>query len=223
VFLIDNVRLRLKGEDGGAGGAGDGGGAGGNDLSIGGEGLGGQGGAGGQAPFVDNSFTLSFDANLGPLAINLNGFSPGPGESGGPAISNATTLLWDQAGGTPGGAAKASVPFTVATQQADFSGPLPSVDLTGYELLADVKLVSTGLATDCATAWMYVWGGGYANDASGEPALGQTNHVKQGEWATVRLDLDGPYGYHSSHFHPTFTPTAITVWGIQLNTWGCPP
>jgi hypothetical protein len=124
--------------------------------------------------------------------------------------------------GHPGGAAKISVPFTVATQQADFgaSFAMQGLDLTGYELLADVNMTDTGDVGACATAWMYVYGGnGYANDHSGEPASGQTSHLVKGQWTTVRLDLDGPYGFHSS---ATFKPQLVNIWGIQLNTWGCP-
>jgi hypothetical protein len=70
---------------------------------------------------------------------------------------------------------------------------------------------------------MYVYGaGGYANDKTAEPESGKTQHLKKDEWMTVRLDLDGPYGFHSTSNHPNFTPTGMVVWGIHLNTWGCP-
>ena len=121
----------------------------------------------------------------------------------------------------PGGAVQLSVPFTVKRQQADISGTFPAMaDLTHYELVAEVKLVSAEYGAECTSAWMYVYGGnGYANDASGEPAQYTTGHLVEGVWKTVRLDLDGPYGFHSS---PTFIPELVQIWGLQLNTWGCP-
>jgi hypothetical protein len=180
-------------------------------------GAGGEGGAGSQVP---QDFLLTFDANVNPLAIHGAGFSPGPGGSGGPAIMNSTMFTWEADAGVAGGAAKISVPFSVATQQADISAAFATpADLTGYELLADVKLTTEGTIGDCPTAWMYVYGAnGYANDAEAEPALGETNHLTPGEWTTVRLDLDGPYGHHATD---NFTPTQVTIWGIQFNTWGC--
>jgi hypothetical protein len=73
-----------------------------------------------------------------------------------------------------GGAAKMSVPFSVANQQADFFAPFAApTDLTGYELFADVKVTQFGDSGACLSAWIYVWGGGYANDLFAEPALGQ--------------------------------------------------
>lgn len=233
VFLIDNVRLRPKSE--GAGGEGGAGGAGGS--GAGGEGgasetalavVGGAGGAGGEtgeggAPSgALPDFLLTFDANLGPLAIHGPGFSPNPGGSLGPPILDATTLVWQANEGKPGGAAKVSVPFTVAKQQADVGAAFPTaVNLTGYELLADVKLTGVGDIGECATAWMYVYGAnGYANDKSGEPAENTTSHVKKDTWTTMRLDLDGPYGFHT--MTGAFKPEDVAIWGIHLNTWGCP-
>jgi hypothetical protein len=236
VFIIDNVRLQLKGPDsgsggeGGAGGEASGGGAG--EGSVGGAGgvdAGGAGGAGGATeggagPGPSAAFVMPFDTAVAPLAINSNGFSPSVGgDTAGPAIFDQTTLTFDAAAGKPGGAAKISVPFSVAKQQADFSAPFAAPqDLTGYELLADVKVTSFGDAGTCPTAWLYVWGGGYANDKSAEPAMGQTKQLVKDEWTTVRLDLDGPYGYHSTANHPNFTPTAVIQWGVQMNTFGCP-
>jgi hypothetical protein len=230
VFLIDNIRLQPKQQGGGGDGAGGAGGegaggapeptaaggAGGEGASAGAGGAGNEGGAS-AGPLPD--FLLTFDQNLGPLGIHIPGFSPGPGGSGGPAILDRTTLVWQADGGKPGGAAKISVPFTVATQQADISGALAApTDLAGYELLADIKLTGVGDVGECATAWMYVYGTGYANDQSGEPSQGVTSHVEKDEWATVRLDLDGPYGYHTS---AGFKPEGIVLWGMQFNTWGC--
>ncbi len=247
IFLIDNVRLQKKGEgaggagSGGAGGADSGGapGAGGTPDAGGAAGApvgaagapaaGGASGAGGAGPAaVDWSFSVTFDADLtstppqyGPLAKHGDGFSPGPGGSMGPVIVNNTTIVWEDGTGVEGGAAKVSVPFSVAKQQADFAGTFPSpADLTGYELTADVKIQMEGDIGDCPTAWMYVYGGnGYANDATGEPAANTTSHLTPNEWNTVRLDLDGPYGEHTT---ATFDPTLTNIWGIQLNTWGCP-
>lgn len=228
VFLIDNIRLAPAGaSDGGAGGAGGAGGEGGADAvdpvepdAGGAGGAAGAGGAGGATgPLPD--FLHTFDAGFAPLVLHGEGFSPGPGGSAGPPITNATLLTFDAAGGKPGGAAKISVPFTVATQQADFAGTFATpADLTGYELTADVKMTETGDVGACATVWLYVYGGsGYANDKTGEPMMRVTSHLVKGEWSKVRLKLDGPYGYHST---PTFQPTAVTVWGAQFNTWGCP-
>lgn len=247
IVLIDNVRLQLKpgftegggGEGGGTGVGGEGAGGmpdvgigGMPDVGIGGEAAGGGGGEGGEGGPVDDppwpagelglhGFLHTFNANVMPLAFNGNGFSPGPGGSEGPGIQNATTMMFEAAGGRPGGAVKVSVPFTVRRQQADISGSFPAAtDLTHYELVAEVKLVSAGYGAECTSAWMYVYGGnGYANDKTGEPAQYTTGHLVEGAWKTVRLDLDGPYGYHSS---ATFTPALTQIWGIHLNTWGCP-
>ena len=158
---------------------------------------------------------------MAPLEIHGPGFSPNVGGSGGPTIVDATTLTFEPVGGNPGGAAKVSIPFTVATQQADFAGSFPAaVDLTGYELTADVKLTGVGDVGECATVWMYVYGGkGYANDLSGEPSMRVTSHVVKDQWTTVKLNLDGPYGFHSTG---TFDPTLTQIWGMQVNTWGCP-
>lgn len=271
VFLIDNIRLQLKGSGsggsggtggtggaggaagsggaggtGGAGGATGGGGAGGGGAGGGGAGgaggatggagaggvggaAGGTGGSGGSggAPVIEpnHGVTLTFDATLEMFQKNLGGgWSPGPGGSGGPAIIDGSTLLWEAGTGNPGGAAKASIPFTVPTQQADLVYVFPApVNLFGYELLADIKMTMTGDAGTCATAWMYVYGtGGYANDKTGEPSSGVTSHLVPNVWTTVRLDLDGPYGFHSVQNHPNFTPSGMGQMGIQLNTWGCP-
>lgn len=244
IVLIDNVRLQLKagfveggggaGGSDGAGGAGDIGVGGMPDVGVGGEpAVGGAGGEGGgdTGPVDDppwpvnepglNGFFHEFTANVMPFAFNGNGFSPGPGMSEGPPIQNATTMVHVANMGRPGGAVQLSVPFTVKRQQADISGTFPTmVDLTHYELVAEVKLVSAAYGAECTSAWMYVYGGnGYANDASGEPAQYTTGHLEQGAWKTVRLDLDGPYGFHSS---PTFIPELVQLWGLQLNTWGCP-
>jgi hypothetical protein len=214
VFLIDNIRLVPKGEaTGGAGGAGG---------TPGEAGAAGAGGAADALPDV----VLTFDADLGPFKINSAGFSPGvTGETNGtPEILPATTLLWEAATGNPGGAAKASIPFSVPNQQADFGAAFTvPTDLTGYELTADVKLTAIGTAGSCATAFIYVYGGnGYANDPVMDLSMGVTRHLVKGEWTHVRLDLDGPYGYHSTANHPNFKPTNVTVWGVQLNTFGCP-
>jgi hypothetical protein len=240
-FLIDNVRLAPKGSFGaggdGAGGAGFGG-AGGDgaapiEVLAGAAGMdaGGQGG-GPTGPLPD--FLLTFDTDLQGLAKNPNGFSPGPGGSAGPAtFADGTSVLWAAAVGHPGGAAKFSIPFSKSplppsadafSQQADFSVSFAqAVDLTGYELTADVKMTDTGDAGDCPTAWMYVYGGnGYANDKSGEPAMGKTSHLVKGQWTKIKLDLDGPYGYHSTANH-AFKPLLVQLWGIQFNTWGCAP
>jgi len=205
-FLIDNVRLQRSSVASSAGGAG---GASPTD-----------GGAGGVAQ-VSPDFLLTFDAGLGLLTKNANGFSPGPGNSGGPPIVALTTLTLDPVNGHPGGAARIAVPFTVATQQADFSEAFSTPqDLTGYELLADVNMISSGSLGDCASAWLYVYGAsGYANAQYAEPALGQTNHLVQGQWTTIHLDLNGPYGFHTSS---GFTPTSLSIWGLEVNTWGCP-
>jgi hypothetical protein len=231
VFIVDNVRLQLKGEgnggegsggDHGGGGAGLGGAAG--DRGFGGAaGDSGAGGAGEAGGPPGAGFLMTFDADLGALAKNTNGFSPNVGGTAGPAIFDQTTLSFDATAGKSGGAAKMSVPFTVPNQQADFFVPFDTVtDLTGYELLADVKVTQFGDAGTCPSAWIYVWGGGYANDLSAEPALGQTSHLVKDEWTTVRLDLDGPYGYHSTTNHAGFKPTQVIQWGLQLNTFGCP-
>ena len=237
VFLIDNIRLRPKVEGGGGeGGASGGAGAGGDatggapeapaPLAAGAGGAsGGAGNEGGAGPGVLPDFLETFEATLGLLSIHPQGFSPSPGGSGGPRIIDDTKLVWEAGTGHPGGAAKATIPFSVPTQQTDFAGAFATPqDLTGYELLADVKMIATGDAGACASAWMYVYGasGGYANDKSGEPMMGQTSHLVKDEWTTVRLNLDGPYGYHSSTAFPNFEPTAVDIWGVQINTWGCP-
>jgi hypothetical protein len=214
LFLIDNLRLVPKAEAiGGAGGAGAGGANG--DA----------GGAGGAANVLPD-VTLTFDANLGPFKINSAGFSPAvTGETNGtPEILPATTLLWEAATGNPGGAAKASIPFSVPNQQADFGAAFAvPADLTGYELTADVKMTAIGTAGSCASVFIYVYGGtGYANDPTMDLAMGVTRHLVKGEWTHTRLDLDGPYGYHSTANHPNFKPTGVTVWGVQFNTFGCP-
>jgi hypothetical protein len=86
-----------------------------------------------------------------------------------------------------------------------------------------VKLTCVGDVGECVSAWMYAYGsGGYTNDKATEPMSGETLHVKKDEWMTVRLDLDGPYGSHSTSNHPNVTPVGMMVWGIHLNTWGCP-
>jgi hypothetical protein len=212
----------------GAGGGGTGGTGGtGGDTGGGGTGGGGTGGTGGVAVVPDPSptpFNYTFDADVLPLAKNPNGFSPGPGLSMGPAIIDNTFLTFEPTMGHPGGAAKISVPFTVKQQQADFGTAFvpASVNGTGYEILADVNMAETGDVADCATVWLYVYGGsGYANDKSGEPSTGVTSHLKKGEWSTVRLDLDGPYGQHSVN-NGAYKPEHVGIWGIQLNTWGCP-
>jgi hypothetical protein len=129
--------------------------------------------------------------------------------------------MWEAGTGVAGGAARISVPFSVPAQQADFAGTFPAVaDLTGYELVAEVRIIMEGDIGACPTAWMYAFGTlGYANDAVGEPALNTTSHLTPNVWNTVRLDLDGPYGAHTT---ASFNPTMTTIWGIQLNTWGCP-
>jgi hypothetical protein len=214
LFLIDNITLVPK-ADAAGGGGGDGAGGATGDA----------GGAGGAAAALPD-VTLTFDADLGPFKINGTGFSPGvTGETNGtPDILPATTLLWEAATGNPGGAAKASIPFSVPNQQADFGGAFAvAADLTGYELTADVKMTTIGTAGSCATAFIYVYGAtGYANDPVMDLSKGVTRHLVKGEWTHVRLDLDGPYGYHSTANHPTFKPTDVTVWGVQFNTFGCP-
>ena len=71
------------------------------------------------------------------------------------------------------------------------------------------------------TSLSYVYGAnGYANDKSGEPAENTTSHVKKDTWTTMRLDLDGPYGFHT--MTGAFKPEDVAIWGIHLNTWGCP-
>jgi hypothetical protein len=140
----------------------------------------------------------------------------------GPAIFAATTLVWEADTGNPGGAAKVSVPLSVPAQQADISGAFATpANLAGYELTADIKMIATGDVGDCPTVWMYVYGAnGYANDAEAEPSMGVTNHITVDEWTEVSLDLDGPYGFHST---ATFSPESIIIWGMQFNTWGCDP
>jgi hypothetical protein len=236
VFLIDNIRLQpYVGGEGGAGGAGAGGAdAGGADaggaptvpVAQAGADAGGAAGAGGADAGPLPDFYMPFDANVTGFSLHSDGFSPNVGgdTAGTPFIFDQTTLTWEAAAGKPGGAAKVSVPFTVKNQQADIGGTfaVPS-DLTGYELTADVKMTGTGDVGDCATVWLYVYGGnGYANDKSGEPSQGVTSHLVKDEWKTVRLRLDGPYGYHSTANHPNFKPTLVNVWGAQFVTFGCP-
>jgi hypothetical protein len=184
---------------------------------------GGAPGAGGAGSVILPDFFLTFDADLEGVALHGEGFSPGVGGSLGPAIFAATTLVWEADTGNPGGAAKMSVPLSVAAQQADVSGSFTQpANLAGYELTADVKIIATGDVGECPTVWMYVYStiNGYANDASGEPSMGVTNHLTVDEWTEVRLDLDGPYGFHSTN---GFTPQDVILWGMQFNTWGCPP
>ena len=230
VFLVDNIRLQpYSGGEGGAGGAGgaDSGGApaaeaGAPSVAA----AGGAAGAGGadSGPLPD--FYMPFDANVTGFALHSDGFSPNVGgdTAGTPFIFDQTTLTWEAAGGKPGGAAKVSVPFTVKNQQADIGGTFAApADLTGYELTADVKMTGTGDVGACATVWLYVYGAnGYANDKSGEPSQGVTSHLVKDEWTTVRLRLDGPYGYHSTANHANFKPTMVNVWGAQFVTFGCP-
>ncbi len=230
VFLIDNVRLQPRSaNEGGAGGEG-GGGVGGAPSDAGAPGTtpaavggaGGAAGAGGEGPTGPlPDFLLTFDTEVAPLVIHSPGFSPNVGGSGGPVIFDATTLTFEPSMGKTGGAAKVTIPFSVATQQADFSGAFdPAADLAGYELTADVKMTETGTVGECATVWMYVYGAnGYANDKSGEPAMRVTSHVVKNAWTRVRLNLDGPYGFHTT---PAFKPASVNIWGIQVNTWGCP-
>jgi hypothetical protein len=231
-FVVDNIRFAPKGLFGaggdGAGGDGAGGdGAGGAPTGF----AGGPGddaaGAGGAGPVVlpPQDFFLPFDANLSPLAKNTSGFSPGVGGTGGPSIIEATTIVWDPAAGKPGGAVKLSVPFSEKYQQADFFGSFTTPnDFTGYELTASIKMTDTGdVGETCIAAWMYVYGAaGYANDKSGEPAVGVYSHLVKGEWTKIRLDLDGPYGFHSTSNFPAYTPKNMQIWGVQLNTFGCP-
>lgn len=236
VFIVDNVRLQLKGPDSGSGGEGGVGGeasggaageasvAGAGGLDAGGAGAG-AGGAteGGAGPGPSPAFLLTFDAAVAPLVKNTLGFSPNVGGTAGPAIFDQTTLTFEAAAGKPGGAAKMSVPFSVANQQADFYVPFAApTDLTGYEIVADVKVTSFGDAGTCPSVWIYVWGSGYGNDATGEPSMGVTQQLVKDEWTTVRLNLDGPYGYHSVTNHANFKPTAVIQWGMQMNTFGCP-
>ena len=70
-------------------------------------------------------------------------------------------------------------------------------------------MTATGDVGTCATVWLYVYGAtiGYANDKSGEPSMGVTSHLVKGDWTQVHLNLDGPYGYHSTANHPNFKPT----------------
>ena len=113
------------------------------DVLAAGANAGGAGGAGPVAPLPD--FAETFDTTLGRLSIHPDGFSPGPGGSLGPPIFDMTTLTFDAGTGNPGGAAKITVPFTVPSQQADFAGTFATpFDLTGYELVADVKLTGVG-------------------------------------------------------------------------------
>jgi hypothetical protein len=228
VILIDNIRLQpaLEGVGGdGSGGAGGEGGAGTTAAPILAGGAGGAGGDGGAGPVgVPPDFIYTFDAELGGFARQSNGFSPGPGGSLGPQIYDMTSVVFEAATGNPGGAAKVTIPFSVAAQQTDFGVAFATpADLTGYELTADVKLVTPGDKGECIAAWPYVYGAnGYANDKSGEPASGVTTHLVKDVWKKVRLTLDGPYGYHSTTAFPNFKPTGVTVWGLHINTWGCP-
>ncbi len=202
-YVVDNVRLvRKAAATGGAG-----------PDSAGAPGSGGE-------PISPPDFVEAFNSGLDGLAPMLEGFSPGPGGSGGPPILDMTELLFNASAGHPGGALIAVVPFSVPTQQATIFRELDAAsDLTGYELLAEVKLVTTGKLGDCPTAWLFAFGeSGYANDATAEPASGETNHLALNQWRTIRLDLDGPYGYHTN---PGFQPTDVTMWGLQFNTWGC--
>jgi hypothetical protein len=151
-IVIDNVRLAPKGMPGAGGdGAGGAGGAGGDgaggagsagapiDVIAGAAGMDAGGGAGPVGTPQD--FFLTFDADAQGVGKNTNGFSPSVGGTAGPILIDTTTLLWDAAAGKPAGALKASIPFSVKSQQADFFGSfsLPN-DLTGYELTADVKM-----------------------------------------------------------------------------------
>jgi hypothetical protein len=227
VFLIDNLRLAPKPDAAGGAGGADGAGTAGAAADTGGAAdAGGAGGAGGAADAGLPDFFLTFDADPGPFKIHSDGFSPQVGGDtvGTPPIFDQTTLLWEAATGNPGGTAKVSIPFSVPNQQADFGGTFAvPADLTHYELTADVKMTATGDAGSCATVFLYVYGGnGYANDFTAEPSKGVTRHIVKGEWSKVRLDLDGPYGFHSTNNHPNFKPTAVAVWGAQFNTFGCP-
>ncbi len=168
-------------------------------------------------------FLETFDASLGTFSIHADGFSPSVGGTAGPVIFDKTTLTFDAAAGKTGGGAKISVPFSVKDQQADFARLFDApVDLTGYEFTADVKLTDEGDIKGCISAWLYTWGGGYANDATAEPAAGMTLHLVKGEWTKIQLRMDGPYGVHSKTNFPAFVPTAVVHWGLQLNTFGCP-
>jgi hypothetical protein len=227
VFLIDNIRLQLAdgvGSMGGAGGAGAAGAPG--DAGAPAD-MAGAGGIGPQDPAPEPpGFLLTFDTALTPFTIHSDGFSPGVSAetAGTPFILQDTTLTWVADVGHPGGAAKMSIPLTVKNQQADFGGTFATpADLTGYELTADVKMSETGDIGTCATVWLYVYGAnGYANDKSAEPAAGVTSHLVKGQWTKVRLNLDGPYGLHSTANHPNFKPTDVGFWGAQVNTFGCP-
>lgn len=223
LFWIDNFRLQKKGPGGEGGSGGDG--AGGEPAVVAPGAEGGAGGAGGEgnAPEPDHSFNMTFDANVGTLAVNMYGFSPNVGGTAGPAIIQDTTFLWDAAVGKTGGGVKMSIPFSVKFQQTDVMTPFAvPANLTGYEVLADVQLKETGTAGDCPTVWLYAWGGGYANDKTGEPMTGVTQKLTKGQWTTVRLDMDGPYGIHSTANFPTYKPTEVVQVGMQMVTFGCP-
>jgi hypothetical protein len=159
------------------------------------------------------------------LGINMYGFSPNVGGTAGPAIIQDTTWVWDAAVGKTGGGGKMSVPLSVPFQQADIARPFGGpTDLTGYELLVDVQLKETGKIGDCVAAWLYAWSQtppGYANGAEGEPSMGVTQKLVKGQWTTIRMDFDGPYGYHSYANFPTYKPTAVTQVGMQFVTFGC--
>lgn len=220
VFYIDNFRLQRKGADVGAGGAGGEGFGGAPDAMAGAGGV--DTGAGGAGP-VDASFNFTFDTNVGTLAANMYGFSPNVGGTQGPALLPVTTFLWDAAAGKQGGGVKITIPFDQKYQQTDFMTPFAMpTDLTGYELLADVQLKETGTVGDCASVWMYAWGGGYANDISGEPGVNMTQKFTKGQWQTARLDFDGMKGPHSTTNFPNYKPTEVVQVGIQVVTFGCP-
>ena len=229
VWYIDNLRLQKKSAtigDGGAGGAGGAPSDAGAPAVVAAAGAPDAGGAGGApAATYDPAFHLKFDTDLDGLAINMYGFSPNVGGTAGPAIIQDTTFLWDATVGKMGGGAKMSVPLSEPFQQADIARPFPmAVDLSGYELLADVQLKETGKIGDCVAAWVYAWSqapAGYANGQEGEPSMGVTQKLTKGEWTTIRLDFDGPYGYHSTANFPSYQPTAVTQVGMQFVTFGC--
>jgi hypothetical protein len=228
VVLFDSILIRPKsqGEVNGAGGQG---GADGQNGAAGSPAQGGaagspdatgSAGAAGAPSTVDFSRSYTFDTTLQLWALHNEGSTPNIGlAGGGEKLSARSTLSVSSTEGQPTpGSMQISIPFSTTAEQLDvnqlFAAAGMEENWTGYEMVAKVKLLSSGNLPDCLGTWLYATSTGYVFGRGAEVLLKPADG-----WVDVRFDLDAPDVAGSK---ANFDKTMINQFGVMVETNHCP-
>ncbi|HWZ89744.1 MAG TPA: hypothetical protein VNW92_12865 [Polyangiaceae bacterium] len=234
VVLFDSILIHPKSQGAGNGAGGQGGadgqsaaagspaqgGAAGSTDATGSAGAVGAVGAAGAPSTVDFSRSYTFDTTLQLWALHAEGSTPNIGlAGGGEKLSARSTLSVNSTEGQPTpGSMQISIPFSMTAEQLDvnqlFAAAGMEENWTGYEMIAKVKLLSSGNLPDCLGTWLYATSTGYVFGRGAEVLLKPADG-----WVDVRFDLDAPDVAGSK---ANFDKTMINQFGVMVETNHCP-